>query len=120
MRVLLLTENLFFSFFLFSFLNVPGMIRPGLGQQQQQQGMMMTGQQLGPVGSSSIHGGAPSSVSAPAGVFPDVDMSHLSEEERLLIESVMAKAQMEELEQSVKPANLRYTLLPLLIVTNFD
>ena len=34
--------------------------------------------------------------------FPDVDMSHLSEEERLLIESVMAKAQMEEMADSVK------------------
>ena len=31
-------------------------------------------------------------------VYPDVDMSHLSEEERMLIESVMAKAQMEEME----------------------
>lgn len=48
--------------------------------------------------------------------FPDVDMSHLSEEERLLIESVMAKAQMEEMADSAKsppggarqvPSNLR-------------
>ncbi len=45
--------------------------------------------------SSGVNSGSSSGV---PGVFPDVDMSHLSEEERMLIESVMAKAQMEELE----------------------
>lgn len=52
------------------------------------------------------------SAGVPGGVLPDVDMSHLSEEERMLIESVMAKAQMAELEleQSVAkpPTNSRY------------
>ena len=57
------------------------MIRPGgVGLQQQQQ-----------VPSLQTVGGG-------GGVVPDVDMSHLSEEERMLIESVMAKAQMEELD----------------------
>lgn len=56
-------------------------------QQQQQQQQSSSGVNSG----SSSGGGVP-------GVFPDVDMSHLSEEERMLIESVMAKAQMEELE----------------------
>ena len=43
----------------------------------------------------------------PAGPgFPDVDLSHLSEEERALIESVMMKAQMEELDP-VKPVQAR-------------
>ena len=89
-----------------------GMIRPG---------QMMAGQQPG-----SIHPPAPSG--AAPGVFPDVDMSHLSEEERMLIESVMAKAQMEELEQqstslstAAKPANLRYTtyyLHPFISISN--
>jgi hypothetical protein len=57
-------------------------------QQQQHQQQSSSGVNSG---SSSSGGGVP-------GVFPDVDMSHLSEEERMLIESVMAKAQMEELE----------------------
>jgi hypothetical protein len=47
--------------------------------------------------SSGVNSGSSSGGGVP-GVFPDVDMSHLSEEERMLIESVMAKAQMEELE----------------------
>lgn len=60
-------------------------MRPGLmGPQQQQQGGVMMGQQ----GAASSAGPG----------FPEVDMSHLSEEERMLIESVMAKAQMEEME----------------------
>jgi len=61
------------------------MIRPGgtgLHQQQQQQVPSL----------QSVGGGGG------GGVVPDVDMSHLSEEERMLIESVMAKAQMEELD----------------------
>lgn len=65
--------------------------------QQQGGGMMSAGQ---PAATSSGASGA---------VFPDVDMSHLSEEERLLIESVMAKAQMEELEQAAKPTGSRYS-----------
>ena len=81
----------------------------------------MPGQQQtigGAAGSSIQHQQSSSSSgvvnSGVPGVFPDVDMSHLSEEERMLIESVMAKAQMEELEleQSVvsKPqVNSRYS-----------
>lgn len=58
------------------------MIRPGggIGLHQQQVPLSQT---------VAVGGG---------GVMPDVDMSHLSEEERMLIESVMAKAQMEELD----------------------
>lgn len=84
------------------------MIRPGFGPQQQQQQGMMPGQQQQPTGGSPFQAGT-SATNAP-GAFPDVDMSHLSEEERMLIESVMAKAQMEELDASVKPTapNPRY------------
>ncbi|XP_046456940.1 uncharacterized protein LOC124204006 isoform X4 [Daphnia pulex] len=86
-----------------------GSIRPGGFQQHQ----MMAGQHQPMIGgaggssiqqqqhqqqsSSGVNSGSSSSGGVP-GVFPDVDMSHLSEEERMLIESVMAKAQMEELE----------------------
>lgn len=63
------------------------MIRPGgVGLHQQQQVPL-----LQTVGGGGVAGGG-------GGVMPDVDMSHLSEEERMLIESVMAKAQMEELD----------------------
>lgn len=70
------------------------MVRPGGMVGQQQQGAVMM--QGGPIAGASTAAGP--------GVFPDVDMSHLSEEERLLIESVMAKAQMEELEPTAKSA----------------
>ncbi|XP_059351813.1 uncharacterized protein LOC130689767 isoform X1 [Daphnia carinata] len=78
--------------------------RPGLFQQGQQQHQMMPGQQS-MAGGSSMQQASVNNTGVPGGVLPDVDMSHLSEEERLLIESVMAKAQMEELEQQsvVKP-----------------
>lgn len=69
--------------------------------------MMMQNQQTGSTGTAS---GGPA-------VLPDVDMSHLSEEERLLIESVMAKAQMEELEPAAaKPANSRYDSVSFLVI----
>lgn len=87
-----------------------GSIRPGGFQQHQ----MMAGQHQPMIGgaggssiqqqqqhqqsSSGVNSGSSSSGGGVPGVFPDVDMSHLSEEERMLIESVMAKAQMEELE----------------------
>lgn len=70
------------------------MVRPGGGNTMvgPQPGMMSGMQQ------SSVNAGA-----AAGGVYPDVDMSHLSEEERMLIESVMAKAQMEELDARPSP-----------------
>lgn len=84
--------------------------RPGLFQQGQQQHQMMPGQQS-MIGGSSMQQTSVNNTGVPGGVLPDVDMSHLSEEERMLIESVMAKAQMEELEleQSVvkPPTNSR-------------
>ncbi|XP_045028308.1 uncharacterized protein LOC116921188 isoform X3 [Daphnia magna] len=71
---------------------------------------MMPGQQS-MIGGSSMQQTSVNNTGVPGGVLPDVDMSHLSEEERMLIESVMAKAQMEELEleQSVvkPPTNSR-------------
>ena len=82
-------------------------------------GQQQTSSMIGGAAGSSIQHQQSSSASGVVnsgvpGVFPDVDMSHLSEEERMLIESVMAKAQMEELEleQSVvsKPqVNSRYS-----------
>ena len=71
------------------------MIRPGGNQQH-----MMTGPQSGMIMQQQHPSPA---AAAPPGIYPDVDMSHLSEEERMLIESVMAKAQMEELDAS-KPS----------------
>ena len=59
---------------------------------------------MGPLGSSGPSGAGPAAPPGPAGAFPDVDLSHLSEEERALIESVMMKAQMEELDP-VKPVS---------------
>lgn len=70
------------------------MIRPGGNQQH-----MMTGPQSGMMMQQHPSPAA----AAPTGIYPDVDMSHLSEEERMLIESVMAKAQMEEMDAS-KPS----------------
>lgn len=70
------------------------MIRPGgVGLQQQQQVPSMQ-------------------ATATGGVFPDVDMSHLSEEERMLIESVMAKAQMEEQPPPPSSSSLQTSTLP--------
>lgn len=63
-------------------------------------------------------GGATGAASGGPAVFPDVDMSHLSEEERLLIESVMAKAQMEELEPA-KPANSRYDSVSFHVIVDW-
>ena len=94
--------------------------RPGLFQNQMMPGQQQTSSMIGGAAGSSIQHQQSSSSSSGVvnsgvpGVFPDVDMSHLSEEERMLIESVMAKAQMEELEleQSVvsKPqVNSRYS-----------
>lgn len=65
-----------------------------MGPQQQSSGMMQHQQQH-------------QQLANPAGMYPDVDMSHLSEEERMLIESVMAKAQMEELDlKTPAPGNM--------------
>ena len=43
----------------------------------------------------------PAATGAASG-FPDVDMSHLSEEERILIENVMAKAQIDDPEITMR------------------
>lgn len=84
---------------------------------------MMPGQQS-MIGGSSMQQTSVNNTGVPGGVLPDVDMSHLSEEERMLIESVMAKAQMEELEleQSVvkPPTNSRYSLPPFTIICNIN
>ena len=73
------------------FLFPAGGIRPGLGPQSSMiQPQMAT---------STAGAGAPG--------FPDVDMSHLSAEERMMIEGVMAKAHQQLDETDERKAAMR-------------